>query len=315
MENNGINQQDNSNTRPWLSLVLIIIHYFIGLFVGQFLGVLLAMLLFGINLDQIEAIFSNFQNEPNGKYVLFCLQFGAAVGAFIIAPLIYLHRIEKRSFRSFFNRRAAQIIPLFLTVVVTISFMHVNAVFIEWNSQVSLPEWLDWLEEILIAQEEQAEVITETLTRFNSLNDFLLAFLIVAILPAVGEELLFRGLVQPKLQEALGNPHIAIWLTSFIFAALHFQFFGLVPRMFLGAIFGYLYYWSGSLLLPMLAHLINNGYSLLLLYLHQQGTIEQDITEAPSLPYTYILVFLLLGSMGFWYFRWYFNQPIQAANE
>lgn len=315
MENYGTNQQNSSKPRPWLSLLIIVIHYFIGIFVGQFLGLLLAMLLFGMGYEEVLLLVSNFKDNPDSKYIMFCLQGGAAIGAFVIAPLYYLHRFENKDLSAFFNRKAANLIPILLTVFITVVFMNVNTVLIEWNSDVSLPDWLDWLEEILIAQEEQARELTDVLTRFDSTLDFLMAILVVAVIPGFGEELVFRGLFQSKFQKVFANPHVAIWVTAFIFGALHFQFYGLMPRMFLGAIFGYLYYWSGSLLLPMLAHFINNGFGLSLFYLHQSGTIEQDVSETPSLPYSYILVFLLLGIFSFWYFRNYFLKPVPIENE
>lgn len=315
MENYGINQQDSFSPRPWLSLLLIVIHYFVGIFVGQFVGLLLAMVFFGIGPEELLTLVSNFRNNPDSKYIMFFLQGGAAIGAFVIAPLYYLRRFENKNLSAFFNKRAAHIIPVLLTVFITLFFMNVNTLLIEWNTGINFPDWLSWLEEILIAQEEQARELTRTLTRFSSVSDFLIAILVVAVIPGFGEELVFRGLFQNTFQRIFVNPHAAIWVTAFIFGALHFQFYGLVPRMFLGAIFGYLYYWSGSLLLPMLAHFINNSFGLSMLYLHQLGEIEQDVSEAPSLPYSYILVFLLLGIFCFWYYRSFFLKPVGIENE
>ena len=314
MENIGSKQQETLSLNPWVSLILIVIYFFIGLFVGQFLGALLAMMMFGLGFEQTLQIASNFQQEPNGKYVLYCLQFGSAVGAFILAPLFYLYRTENSSLAIFFNRKSKHIIPLLLTIFITFSFMMVNSIFIEWNAEIDFPESLEWLEETFQQQEAQMRELTEYLTQFGSLSDFLIAFLIIAILPAIGEELLFRGLIQTQFSRALQNPHLAIWLTAFLFGAIHFQFYGLLPRMFLGAIFGYLYYWSGSLLLPMLGHFINNGFSLLMLYLYQNKAIEYNMEEASALPYSYILVFLLLGVAGFWYFRRFFRHIAPAGN-
>lgn len=315
MENTGSKQQETLSISPWRSLILIVIYFFIGMFVGQFLGALLAMMIFGLGFEQTLEIASNFQEEPNGKYVLYCLQFGSAVGAFIVAPLIYLYRTEKSSLAIFFNEKSRHIIPLSLTVFVTLSFMMVNSLLIEWNAEISFPESLEWLEEVFQEQESQMRQLTEYLTQFGSFQDFLIAFLIIAILPAVGEELLFRGLIQTQLGRALRSPHAAIWFTAFLFGAIHFQFYGLLPRVFLGAIFGYLYYWSGSLLLPMLGHFINNGFSLIMYYLYQEQAIEYNMEESAALPYSYILVFLLLGVAGFWYFRRFFRQQATEENN
>src|SRR5690554_5832087 len=108
------------------------------------------------------------------------------------------------------------------------------------------------------------------MTRFDNAGDFILALIVIGLIPAVGEELLFRGLVQNQIGAITKNIHVAIWLAAFLFSTFHFQFYGFVPRMFLGVLFGYLYYWSGNLFIAMLAHFINNGLTLILLYMYQQ---------------------------------------------
>ena len=306
MENTGTKPQDSSIS-PWRALIILLVYFFIGMFVGQFIGSLLAMLLFGLGFEETMQVVANYRANPNGKYILYCIQFGSAAGAFIAAPLLFLKHFGRKPFTALFNKRSAKLIPIALTVFITLAFMVVNSILIEWNSNITLPAGLERIERILQEQEEQLRRLTEYLTQFNSVQDFLIAFFIIAIIPAVGEELLFRGLIQTNFARALRNPHLAIWLTAFIFGAIHFQFYGLFPRLFLGAIFGYLYYWSGSLLLPMIAHFVNNGFSLIMYYLHQQGVIQYDVAETSALPYSSILVFLLLGLAAFAYFRHYFR--------
>ncbi len=140
-----------------------------------------------------------------------------------------------RAIAALFNKKSAHIIPVALTVFITLAFIVVNSVLIEWNSNVSLPAGLEQLERLFQEQEEEMRLITEYLTEFNSVQDFIIAFFIIAIIPGIGEELLFRGLIQTNLARALRNPHLAIWITAFIFGAIHFQFYGLVPRLFMGA--------------------------------------------------------------------------------
>lgn len=330
MENNGTNQQDSSSGNsihdparhargdrpsPGKALLLLIIYFFAGMFVGQFIGVLLAMGLFGISWDQVLYMASNVETEPNAKYVLYCLQFASALGAFIAGPLFYLHRHEHRSFSDFINQKSRHLIPIVLTVAITFSFMVVNSIFIEWNENVTFPEGMEQVEEFLKQQENQLRELTEYLTTFDSFQDFMLAFVIIAILPAIGEELLFRGLIQKKIAAIFRNPHAGIWLAAILFGIIHFQFYGLVPRIFLGALFGYLYYWSGSLLMPIIAHFINNGFSLLMFYLYQQDMVEFDVAETTALPSSYIIVFLLLGVACCWAYRRYFLKNNLPAYE
>jgi len=95
----------------------------------------------------------------------------------------------------------------------------------------------------------------------------ILNLFIIAILPAVGEEFFFRGVLQKILIRLFKSVHVAIWVTAFIFSAIHFQFFGFVPRFILGLIFGYLFFWSGTLWLPVISHFINNAVPVIMSYI------------------------------------------------
>ena len=95
----------------------------------------------------------------------------------------------------------------------------------------------------------------------------ILNLFIIAILPAVGEEFFFRGVLQKILIRLFKSGHVAIWVTAFIFSAIHFQFFGFVPRFILGLIFGYLFFWSSTLWLPVISHFINNAVPVIMAYI------------------------------------------------
>jgi membrane protease YdiL (CAAX protease family) len=143
---------------------------------------------------------------------------------------------------------------------------------------------MDSFEQWAKLQEDKLKDLTIFLTEFRSFEQFLLGFIVIGILPGIGEELLFRGILQNKLKQLLGNAHIAIWLAAIIFSAFHLQFYGFVPRMLLGALFGYLYQWSGNLIYAMVAHFVNNGFTVIMMYLYQQNRIALDIDkqEVPS---------------------------------
>jgi membrane protease YdiL (CAAX protease family) len=96
-------------------------------------------------------------------------------------------------------------------------------------------------------------------------------------------------MLQSQLQRATKNVHAAIWISAFLFSSLHMQFFGFVPRLFLGALFGYLYSWSGNLIVPVLAHFINNAFSMIMLYLHQLGKIDIDVESTKAVPWPAVI--------------------------
>jgi membrane protease YdiL (CAAX protease family) len=130
--------------------------------------------------------------------------------------------------------------------------------------------------------------------------------LMLAIIPALGEELIFRACFQKVLGRWTGNYHLAIWLSAIIFSSIHFQFYGFFPRMFLGALFGYLLVWSGSIWLPILAHFLNNGMAVVGAYvLQQEGKNLDQVFESDPVSWP-ILISSTLAFVGLiWYFHNY----------
>ena len=102
-------------------------------------------------------------------------------------------------------------------------------------------------------------------------NIFLIAFI-----PAMGEELFFRGALQGALRDWKGIK-TAIWITAIVFSAIHLQFYGFVPRMLLGAFFGYLIFWSNSIWPAVLAHFVNNVMAVIFYYFKYNGYKLPDI--------------------------------------
>jgi membrane protease YdiL (CAAX protease family) len=136
------------------------------------------------------------------------------------------------------------------------------------NQQLPLPDWATQME-------ASAERMIKGLLVMNSPSELLFSILVVAVVPAIGEELIFRGFLQEKLQKATGNPILAIWLAGFIFSAFHLQFAGLVPRFMLGVGLGYLFYWTQNLWVPIIAHFFINGSQIV-----GQYFLKKDLAEA-----------------------------------
>ena len=126
--------------------------------------------------------------------------------------------------------------------------------------------------------------------------DLAVNLILIAIIPALAEELLFRGCVQQVMKEWFRNVHVAIWVTAFIFSFIHFEFYGFLPRLLLGAMLGYLFYWSGSLWVPIIAHTLNNGLQVLLSYLYDHGMIAFNINSDEAVPVYLILVSIVMGA-------------------
>jgi zinc transporter ZupT len=121
-------------------------------------------------------------------------------------------------------------------------------------------------------------------------------------------------LIQHELWRSSSNIHLAIWASAGIFSAIHFQFYGFVPRVLLGALFGYLYYWSGNLLIPIFSHFINNGFIVLMVYLNQNEMTTIDIEDGEAAPFTVVLAGAVI-SMGLLYYIWKNHRDIQKKEE
>jgi general stress protein CsbA len=138
---------------------------------------------------------------------------------------------------------------------------------------MNLPDLFSGLENMMRQLEDKAAKITEKFLEMDTTGDLMVNLFIIAVLPAVGEELFFRGLLQRIFSDWSRNKHVGIWVTAVVFSALHGQFYGFVPRMILGGMFGYLLVWSGSLWIPILAHLVNNGVAVIASYYYQKGML------------------------------------------
>ncbi len=268
------------------SVFYILVTTLVGfIVVGPLIGFLISIPYMQGTLVDFGSKIAHPQLHPEVKTPLFIIQGCATLFGLVAGPLLYWSVIEKRRVADFVRNKSISPLTLALTAMVVLFFMMPNSVLIEWNASVVLPDFLKNLETWARQREDYAEELTRFMTTFGSAEEFFFAFFVVAVLPAVGEELVFRGMLQPQLQRATKNAHVAIWISAFLFSSLHMQFFGFVPRLFLGALFGYLYAWSGNLVVPMMAHFINNAFSVIMLYLHQLGKIDIDVETAKAVPW------------------------------
>lgn len=179
----------------------------------------------------------------------------ALAGAYLWSntPMQWLHLNKKPSWQE----------ALAAVVVMLLAIPGINLLS-AWNQQMVLPEWMSGIEQWMRMQEDAAAQLTEQFLRVDTVGGLLVNIGLMALLPAVGEELTFRGVVQGMFTR---NKHVAIWATAAIFSFVHMQFYGFLPRMLLGAMFGYMLWWTGSLWAPMLMHFVNNCAAVVVAYL------------------------------------------------
>ena len=181
-----------------------------------------------------------------------------------------------------------RILPFVFIIITTFLFIILNAPVIEWNRAISFPEFMSGFEEWATLKEKQLESLTIHLISFDNTTEYLIGILTIAIIPGFCEEYFFRGVLQKNFKLLLNNPHVAIVLSALLFSAFHLQFYGFFPRFLLGVLFGYMFYWSGSLIYPVIAHALNNFIGISLVYAAKSGFFgegfDMPINSSPDIP-------------------------------
>lgn len=197
-------------------------------------------------------------------------QFFQSLGMFVIPPFIlaYLWSKEPLGYLRI-NRNPSGEYVLFAVIVMLVAIPAINLLG-ELNHAIPFPDSLSSLENYLIDMEKRAEDLTIRMLDVNSVGGLLVNIGLIAIIPAVGEELFFRGIIQQVLQTNLKS-HAAVWITAIVFSTIHFQFFGFIPRMLMGAFLGYLLVWTKNMWVPIIAHFANNATAVLFYYFKGEG--------------------------------------------
>ena len=260
----------------------------------------------------LKVLVADPASAPNSWNEFMLLQGINHLGTFLLPALAYWYIIERRSWDQFTTRPVQPVLAVagsLVVLFVVIAFMPFDGLIIEWNQNLHLPQTLAPLEAWMREKEKGIEGITKYLTTFHTIGQLLVAILVIAVIPAVGEEVLFRGILQRNISYWTGSVHAGVWLAAALFSAIHVQFLGFFPRMLLGALFGYLYVWSGNLWMPMLAHFVNNGFTVLMVFLYQRGITEMDIESTESVPLAAALVSGGMTTALLVYFR-RINRPV-----
>lgn len=260
MKLKGIYQSYSLSKQFFLLFLLIFVCFFVANLIGMS-----GSLLFGASL------LTDLQNE-NTIFSLKFLQALSSVGIFIVPPFLFAYLSgNSLSFKSVSRQQ------LMLTAVIMFFAMPLINGLSLWNEQLHLPGFLESVEAWMRAAEAKAMAITEAFLAVNTPLGLAVNILIIAIIPALGEELLFRGVVQKELSKWSGKVHLSIWITAFLFSAIHLQFLGFFPRFLIGGLLGYMFYWSGSIWLPILAHFVNNAVAVILYYMVAKGRLAADV--------------------------------------
>ena len=240
----------------------------------------------------------------------------SSIMMFVVPPIVYycITRKERPMMALGFREVSQPWLP-FILIGVAVMFVSlpVTNQLTAWNESMSLGSAFAKLEEYMKMLEEAARAATEKMLNVNTLGGLFLNLLIIALIPAIGEEMTFRGVLQQSLTRKM-NPHVAIVLSAAIFSFIHFQFYGFLPRMFLGILLGYMFYISGSLWTSILMHFVNNGTAVVLYYLNYNSIANIDADHFGATDNVWVLFASALVTSGLIAWCWWKNSR-QAKGE
>lgn len=298
--------------KNWLlSLIVIVLVTFGVLILLQGFALALIPSLYNISIEDLLSLMTGNYDVPNGRMAMLFVQgIGSGIG-FWVAAWVITRFIDKAELHWDVQRSRFNLQGFGVALAITLGAMFFNGLLVYWNAQLDLPDSMAGLEDWMKEMETQLMDLTKFLTDFQTIPELLTGILVIGVFAGIGEEMFFRGVLQPKMKSYTNSAHWGIWLTAIIFSAIHVQFYGFVPRVFLGALFGYLYHYSGSLLYPILAHVFNNALTVLVIYMANQGMVDFDLESTDTVSYPAAITGLLVLTVGFFYFK-KINQPKDA---
>ncbi|MDY6799898.1 MAG: type II CAAX endopeptidase family protein [Bacteroidota bacterium] len=278
--------------------LFIILASFLIVFI---IGIAIAIPLFNLSFAEFSSTITNYSDPNNLKFLKY-LQTIQAIGLFIIPAFIIGYFFHQNSLR-YLKFNSIHFYAVILVFFIMISALPIINFFAMLNSKMQLPAFLSELENWMRQKESSAQALTEAFLKMDSLGSLWFNIFMIGILPALGEELIFRGVLQRLFAEWTKNIHWGIFIAAFLFSFMHIQFYGFIPRLILGVLFGYLFYVSGSIWIPILAHFINNTMAVVFYYFYADQVSEEiDNLGASEGSYGYLFVSIILLSLFFYSF-------------
>lgn len=283
----GVLYNSSISVKFLLSLFVIFIS-FLFLYV---VGIVVVQLAFGIDIIHHPELLQDL-TKPDTIKVLKFFQLVQSFGLFVLPPLI-IGFLMYYSVKDFLRlHRIPSMYYLILAVVAVLSFIPFTNLLSYINSYMSFPSFMKGVEDWMRISEENAGRLTMYFLKADSWDVFLYNIILIAAIPAIGEELLFRGLLQRLFTEWTKKVHLSIWISAILFSAIHFQFYGFIPRLFLGVVFGYLLEYTGTIWIPIISHFINNLVGVMIGYFLPSENVVNNVTSQIT------LVSVIYGVLG-----------------
>lgn len=277
---------------PSLQFLILIGLVIIIVAVGYLIGAGIIIILY--DADVLMELAQLRLSNPDTVNALWILQVVSTTIPLLIAPVFFAYAIVKEPQEYL---KPSFKFPWQLLLIV-LCVMLISSPLIEFlsnlNQKMVLPSYLSSVQQWMREKEDQAQKLTAVLLQMKTIWNMISNVIIVGLFTAIVEEFMFRGCIQTIFTQWTRSSHAAIWITAILFSAFHMEFFGFLPRMMLGVVFGYLTVWSGSIWPAVWGHFINNGTAVVVTYLYQQKKIKIDPNDQHIFNYAGYLFSLII---------------------
>jgi len=271
---------------PFLKLLLLSAIMLASVLVVLFAAMILVLPFTGIEILTRLGDFSA-ENLNLQRY----MQVMSHIGLFIVPAVVFAFLVGRYPLKYYDGERLPSYKGIIFSALIIVAAAPMVYFLMELNQQLSLPDSMSRIENWMRQAEDAAEVVTEQFLNVAGIQALLFNLFMIAIIPAIGEELIFRGAVQRILHQWTKNIHISVIIAAFLFSAMHFQFFGFLPRFVLGILLGYMFVLTGNIWVPIFAHFFNNAMGVMLYYVAYNSEILDPDKLATS-GFSLFIVFL-----------------------
>ena len=306
-----MNETLEKQPSPWKSLVLLLLYTFAFSIALQVAALLLGALT-NANMQDFFNSGGNPSSLGNSRFFMYALLASSTFGAFYL-PAVMLQK--KEPFQLYFPAEKTPFTFYVLAVAFLLVFAPLMNLIGEWNANMNLSENLKGLENWMREQEDASNALIKSIVMVDNFGLLLVNIIVLAVFPAIAEEYYFRGSLLSIFQRLFNNKHLSIWVTAIIFSAIHVQFFGFVPRMLLGAFFGYMLFWTQNIWVPIIGHFVNNASVAIIAYAYTlQGKTFEDLQSFDSYSiFVYLGSFLLSAAVAVLFYKK--SKPVQTHGE
>lgn len=297
--------------KNFIQSILILLSLIIaGTLVGSILAMFLIEPMLGISVMGNTEVLNIYSNNPATPMALKFFQFFQVFFSFIVPAHLFARFHSNNQSAQYLKLNNTPSIHFVLAALLIFLISPLISFLNEINQNIHLPSSMAKIENTFKALEEKSKIATELFLQVNTNADFIVNFFIVAILAAVSEELIFRGVLQRLMGTIIRNIHINIFICASIFSAFHLQFYGFLPRLALGLLLGYSFHLSKSLWVPILIHFLNNATAVIVDLLYKRNLTSLNPNENEYFGYVGLFISLISTITLFWYWNNIYKKSI-----